>query len=482
MALQNLLAGFPPLLMVAQHIESVIHEEAPATLSKGGAIRSGYREDLDELRTLKENAKGFMNRMVEEEIQRTRISSLKISYNQVFGFYLEVTHAHKDKVPVEWIRKQTLVNAERYITPELKAFEEKYLSADQRIQELEQESYMLLLQEIASHVPALQQASRRLATLDVLMGFAQIAKDRNYVQPRFTDSAGLKVKQLRHPVLERILPDSKPYIPNDLKVDTTQEQIWMITGPNMSGKSALLRQAGLLVVMAQIGCYVPASEARMGLVDKLFTRVGASDNLAAGESTFMVEMQEMATILHHMSSDSLLLLDEIGRGTSTYDGISLAWAIAAYLHEHPRHRPMTLFATHYHELNRMTEKYPRIANYHVAVSGQGDRMEFLRTLQPGGSSHSFGLNVAKMAGVPAAVIREAETMLEQLESLRDESTQEPSSKPISNTGASWQMSLWGEGDAQALELLKSLQSLDTNAISPLQALQWIIDKQNKIGS
>lgn len=341
---------------------------------------------------------------------------------------------------------------------------------------------MLLLQEIASHVPALQQASRRLATLDVLMGFAQIAKDRNYVQPRFTDSAGLKVKQLRHPVLERILPDSKPYIPNDLKVDTTQEQIWMITGPNMSGKSALLRQAGLLVVMAQIGCYVPASEARMGLVDKLFTRVGASDNLAAGESTFMVEMQEMATILHHMSSDSLLLLDEIGRGTSTYDGISLAWAIAAYLHEHPRHRPMTLFATHYHELNRMTEKYPRIANYHVAVSGQGDRMEFLRTLQPGGSSHSFGLNVAKMAGVPAAVIREAETMLEQLESLRDESTQEPSSKPISNTGASWQMSLWGEGDAQALELLKSLQSLDTNAISPLQALQWIIDKQNKIGS
>ncbi|MFM8959040.1 MAG: MutS-related protein, partial [Bacteroidota bacterium] len=273
-----------------------------------------------------------------------------------------------------------------------------------------------------------------------------------------------------------------PYIPNDLNLDPGHEQIWMITGPNLSGKSALLRQAGLLVVMAQIGCYVPATEASMGLVDKLFTRVGASDNLAAGESTFMVEMQEMATILHHMTGSSLLLLDEIGRGTSTYDGISLAWAIAAYLHEHPRHRPMTLFATHYHELNRMADKYPRIANYHVSVSRQGDRMEFLRTLQPGGSSHSFGLHVARMAGVPAAVIHEAETMLEHLESLRDESTQKSSSKPTPHKDGSWQMSLWGEGDMQALELLKSIKSLDVNAISPLQALQWLIERQNEIKS
>ena len=479
-ALQNMLVEFPDLLMVAQRIESVLHEDAPATLAKGGAIRPGYREDLDELRALKENAKGFMNRMVEEEIQKTKISSLKISYNQVFGFYLEVTHAHKDKVPVEWIRKQTLVNAERYITPELKAFEEKYLSADQRIQALEQETYMLLLQEIASHVPALQQASRRLATLDVLLGFAQIAIDRKYIQPRFTEATGLQVKQLRHPVLERILPDSRPYIPNDLNLDPGHEQIWMITGPNMSGKSALLRQAGLLVVMAQIGCYVPATEASMGLVDKLFTRVGASDNLAAGESTFMVEMQEMATILHHMTGSSLLLLDEIGRGTSTYDGISLAWAIAAYLHEHPRHRPMTLFATHYHELNRMAEKYPRIANYHVSVSRQGDRMEFLRTLQPGGSSHSFGLHVARMAGVPAAVIHEAETMLEHLESQRDESTKEPSPKFTPNPNSSWQLSLWGDGDTQALALKESLMALESNNLTPMQALHWIMDQQSQI--
>jgi len=497
-ALQNLFAELQSLLDVAQRIESVLHEDAPASISKGGAIRGGYCEDLDELRTLKENAKGFMNRMVEQEIQRTRISSLKINYNQIFGFYLEVTHAHKDKVPGEWIRKQTLVNAERYITPELKAFEEKYLSADQRIHELEQAAYSQLLQEIAGYVLSMQRVSSRLATLDVLLGFAEIAVLRKYVKPCFTDSPGLHIKQFRHPVLERILPDSKPYIPNDLALNPQSEQIWMITGPNMSGKSALLRQAGLLVVMAQIGCYVAATEAKMGMVDKLFTRVGASDNLAAGESTFMVEMQEMATILHHMSADSLLLLDEIGRGTSTYDGISLAWAIAAYLHEHPRHRPMTLFATHYHELNRMSEKYLRIANYHVAVSRQGDRMEFLRTIQPGGSSHSFGLHVARMAGVPSAVISEAEIMLGHLESLRDASASlagDLVSDTVSGVGreeivalntnspvSGWQMSLWSEGDAQALELMESLKALDINSITPLQALQWITDQQNNMNS
>jgi DNA mismatch repair protein MutS len=297
-------------------------------------------------------------------------------------------------------------------------------------------------------------------------------------------------------VLERILPDSRPYIPNDLALDPLGEQIWMITGPNMSGKSALLRQAGLLVVMAQVGSYVAATEAHMGIVDKLFTRVGAFDNLAAGESTFMVEMQEMATILHHMSAESLLLLDEIGRGTSTYDGISLAWAIAAYLHEHPRHRPMTLFATHYHELNRMADQYPRIANYHVAVSRQGERMEFLRTLQPGGSSHSFGLHVAKMAGVPAAVISQAETMLEQLESMRDASAlfvgDNAADSAVkasaagsgafhsSSQGQGWQMSLWGEGDTRAAALKEALMGLNSNELTPIQALQWIMDQQHKI--
>jgi DNA mismatch repair protein MutS len=495
-ALSGLLGELPSLWFVAQRIEEILHEDAPASISKGGAIREGYSQELDELRTLKDNAKEFMNQMVEEEIQRTRIASLKINYNQVFGFYLEVTHAHKDKVPAEWIRKQTLVNAERYITPELKAFEEKYLSADQRIQQLEQSIYTDLLQEIAGHVPGMQEISRRLSALDVLVGFGQIALTRRYVRPVFTDEPGLHIQQLRHPVLERILPDSRPYIPNDLALDPLGEQIWMITGPNMSGKSALLRQAGLLVVMAQVGSYVAATEAHMGIVDKLFTRVGAFDNLAAGESTFMVEMQEMATILHHMSAESLLLLDEIGRGTSTYDGISLAWAIAAYLHEHPRHRPMTLFATHYHELNRMADQYPRIANYHVAVSRQGERMEFLRTLQPGGSSHSFGLHVAKMAGVPAAVISQAETMLEQLESMRDASAlfvgDNAADSAVkasaagsgafhsSSQGQGWQMSLWGEGDTRAAALKEALMGLNSNELTPIQALQWIMDQQHKI--
>lgn len=495
--LSNLFEKSPSLISVTQRIEEVLHQDAPASLSKGGAIREGYHVELDELRRLKDNARGTMNQMVEEEIQRTRIASLKINYNQVFGFYLEVTHAHRDKVPAEWIRKQTLVNAERYITPQLKAFEEKYLSADQRIVQLEQTIYTDLLQEIAGHVPEMQRISERLATLDVLLGFGQIAVERHYVRPVFTEESGLHIAKLRHPVLERILPDSRPYIPNDLALDPKGEQIWMITGPNMSGKSALLRQAGLLVILAQVGSYVPATEARMGIVDKLFTRVGATDNLAAGESTFMVEMQEMATILHHMSAESLLLLDEIGRGTSTYDGISLAWAIAAYLHEHPRHRPMTLFATHYHELNRMAAQYPRIANYHVAVSRQGERMEFLRTLQPGGSSHSFGLHVARMAGVPAAVIGQAETILEHLESMRDASAltnreyaEDPSAKlpavghrssHLNSVGHGWQMSLWGEGDPQAAALKEALMDLNSNELTPLQALQWIMDQQHQIG-
>jgi len=465
-----------------QHaIRSTLSDEAPALLSKGGVIRAGYHAELDELRALKEDARGTMQQMVQDEIQRTRIPSLKINHNQVFGFYLEVTHAHKDKVPPEWIRKQTLVNAERYITPALKSFEEKYTTADQRIQELESFLYFQLLQFAATLVSRIQTTAAQLASLDVLTGFAHLPVQRNYHRPQVQKGTHLKAQALRHPVLERLLPDHQPYVPNDLHLDSQHEQIWMITGPNMAGKSALLRQAGLLVVMAQIGSYVAAQSAEIGLVDKLFTRVGASDNLAAGESTFMVEMQEMATILHHMTGESLLLLDEIGRGTSTYDGISLAWAVAAYVHEHPRLHPKTLFATHYHELNRMASLYPRMVNYHVAVAGDGEQLQFLRVLKPGGSSHSFGLHVARMAGVPPAVLDLAQSVLSGLEAGRDVPGSDPEHTPAKVPALrSLQLQLFESGNPGEAELAQALRDLNINHLTPLEALRWLAEQQGRL--
>jgi len=465
--------GMHPCTLLAERLAAALKEDAPALLSKGGVIRPGVSSELDRWRQVKEASQETMHLMLQEEIKRTQISSLKINYNQVFGFYLEVTHAHKDKVPTDWLRKQTLVNAERYITPALKEFEEQFLAADHKIQELESALFTDLLKEASSEVALIQASARSLAALDVLLGFAGLAAEHRYTRPLWVEGSAMKVKGLRHPVLERILPASAPYVPNDLNLDPQVEQIWMITGPNMSGKSALLRQAGLMVVMAQVGSYVAADQAILTVVDKLFTRVGASDNLTAGESTFMVEMQEMATILHHMSAQSLLLLDEIGRGTSTYDGISLAWSIAAYLHEHPKHRPKTLFATHYHELNEMASQYPRMANYHVAVSRQGTRMEFLRTLKPGGSSHSFGLHVAGMAGIPRAVLQQAQHILERLEGTRSPA---PSQVPAQGL----QLQLFEAGDPVARNLQESLMLLDTNEITPMEALQWIVSKQQKI--
>jgi DNA mismatch repair protein MutS len=463
-------------------IHNTLSDNAPALLSKGGVIREGYHPELDELRSLKEDAKGTMQQMVQDEIQRTRIPSLKINYNQVFGFYLEVTHAHKDKVPLNWIRKQTLVNAERYITPELKAFEERYLTADHRMQELESSLYIELQHQASKEVPRLQQTASLLASLDVLLGFGNLALQRDYHRPQLRPHAGIRVQALRHPVLERLLPASQPYVPNDLDLHPEKEQIWMITGPNMAGKSALLRQTGLMVVMAQVGCYVAAQSAEIGLVDKLFTRVGASDNLAAGESTFMVEMQEMATILHHMTGESLLLLDEIGRGTSTYDGISLAWAVAAYLHEHPRLRPQTLFATHYHELNRMASLYPRMANYHVSVAGEGDHLQFLRILRPGGSSHSFGLHVARMAGVPPAVLDMARTVLAGLEAGRDIPGSDPDSPSAgSRSTRPLQLQLFEPGDPAERNLANALRQLNINELTPLEALHWLAEQQTRLG-
>jgi DNA mismatch repair protein MutS len=463
-------------------IHNTLSDNAPALLSKGGVIREGYHPELDELRCLKEDAKGTMQQMVQDEIQRTRIPSLKINYNQVFGFYLEVTHAHKDKVPLNWIRKQTLVNAERYITPELKAFEERYLTADHRMQELESSLYVELQHQASKEVPRLQQTASFLASLDVLLGFGNLALQRSYHRPQLRPHAGIRVQALRHPVLERLLPASQPYVPNDLDLHPDKEQIWMITGPNMAGKSALLRQTGLMVVMAQVGCYVAAQSAEIGLVDKLFTRVGASDNLAAGESTFMVEMQEMATILHHMTGESLLLLDEIGRGTSTYDGISLAWAVAAYLHEHPRLRPQTLFATHYHELNRMASLYPRMANYHVSVAGEGDHLQFLRILRPGGSSHSFGLHVARMAGVPPAVLDMARTVLAGLEAGRDIPGSDPDTPSAgSRSTRPLQLQLFESGDPAEGKLADALRQLNINDLTPLEALHWLAEQQTRLG-
>jgi DNA mismatch repair protein MutS len=463
-------------------IHNTLSDSAPALLSKGGVIREGYHPELDELRSLKEDAKGTMQQMVQDEIQRTRIPSLKINYNQVFGFYLEVTHAHKDKVPLNWIRKQTLVNAERYITPELKAFEERYLTADHRMQELESSLYVELQLQASKEVPRLQQTASLLASLDVLLGFGNLALQRSYHRPQLSQHAGIRVQALRHPVLERLLPASQPYVPNDLDLHPEKEQIWMITGPNMAGKSALLRQTGLMVVMAQVGCYVAAQSAEIGLVDKLFTRVGASDNLAAGESTFMVEMQEMATILHHMTGESLLLLDEIGRGTSTYDGISLAWAVAAYLHEHPRLRPQTLFATHYHELNRMASIYPRMANYHVSVAGEGDHLQFLRILRPGGSSHSFGLHVARMAGVPPAVLDMARTVLAGLEAGRDIPGSDPDTPSAgSRSTRPLQLQLFESGDPAEGKLADALRQLNINDLTPLEALHWLAEQQTRLG-
>jgi DNA mismatch repair protein MutS len=379
---------------VGSLIGQFVSPDAPALSTKPGVIANGVDAELDHLRTLSTGAKGFMQQMMDREIQQTGISSLKISFNQVFGFYLEVTHAHRDKVPAGWIRKQTLVNAERYITPELKEFEEQYLHAEDSIAAIEARLYRSLLDQLQPHIGVLQAMAAWLARCDALLSLATRAVEAAYACPLLDDSMVLDIREGRHPVIETLLPPGEPYVPHDLVLDSSGQQLMMITGPNMSGKSALLRQTALLVIMAQMGGYVPAKAARVGLFDKIFTRVGASDNLSAGESTFMVEMLETASILNNVSARSLILLDEIGRGTSTYDGISIAWSIAEYLHEHPSVHPRTLFATHYHELNDMAERFERIHNYHVTIAQQDGRLIFTRKLMPGGSEHSFGLHVA----------------------------------------------------------------------------------------
>lgn len=447
-------------------IKEVLNEEAPVNIAKGNTIAQGYSEELDELRNLAFSGKDYLDKMLERETELTGITSLKIDSNNVFGYYIEVRNTHKDKVPESWIRKQTLVNAERYITEELKEYEAKILGAEERILHLEQQLFERLLVWMQEFITPVQQNAHLIAQLDCLCGFAQLASENNYVQPVMDESTTLDITEGRHPVIEKQLPLGEQYVTNDVLLNRDDQQIIMITGPNMSGKSALLRQTALIVLLAQMGSFVPASEAKIGVIDKIFTRVGASDNISMGESTFMVEMNETASILNNLSERSLVLLDEIGRGTSTYDGISIAWAISEYLHEHPA-RAKTLFATHYHELNEMTTTFTRIKNYNVSVKELEDNVLFLRKLVPGGSEHSFGIHVAKMAGMPQQVIQKANKILKKLE--KSHSSEEISDK-LQASQNEMQLSFFNLDDPLLEEIKEEILHLDIDTLTPVEAL------------
>ena len=452
--------------LLREKIEETLNEEAPVNVLKGHTIAEGFSEELDELRGLSQSGKTYLDNMLQRESERTGISSLKIASNNVFGYYIEVRNLHKDKVPEEWIRKQTLVNAERYITEELKEYEAKILGAEERISVIEQKLFAELVQWMHQFIISVQQNAQLIGQLDCLCGFATLAKNNKYNYPNIDDSFDLEIKGGRHPVIEKQLPLGETYIANDLYLDRDSQQIIMITGPNMSGKSAILRQTALIVLLAQIGSFVPAESARIGLVDKIFTRVGASDNISMGESTFMVEMNETASILNNISDRSLVLLDEIGRGTSTYDGISIAWAISEYLHEHPS-KPKTLFATHYHELNEMTETFSRIKNFNVAVKELKDNVLFVRKLVKGGSEHSFGIHVAKMAGMPQQVIRRANKILSKLE--KSHSSEELTDK-VKNLKDDLQLSFFNLDDPLLIEIKDEILHTDIDTLTPVEAL------------
>jgi DNA mismatch repair protein MutS len=443
-------------------------ENPPISSTQGGIIAEGVHAELDELRNLMNNGKEYLDKILEREIIRTQIPSLKIGFNKVFGYYLEVTNAHKSKVPNDWIRKQTLANAERYITEELKIYEDKILRAEEQSIELEAQLYRQLVEQALPYIGRIQQTAQALAHLDVLANFAYIAQLYGYHCPEVNDGHTIDIREGRHPVIERSLPIDEHYVPNDLYLDRDTQQILIITGPNMAGKSALLRQTALIVLMAQMGCFVPATHASIGVVDKVFTRVGASDNLAKGESTFMVEMTETASIMNNLSDRSLILMDEIGRGTSTYDGISIAWSIVEYLHNHPLYRPKTLFATHYHELNQLAEHLPRVKNFNVAVKELKDKVIFLRKLQEGGSEHSFGIHVAKMAGMPSGIVRRAEEVLSLLE--EEKMHHRKKSKRLTAASPAMQLQIFQAHDPQWEKIKQFLGGLDLNTLTPLEAL------------
>jgi len=451
--------------LLRDKIKTTLNQDAPVSINKGNAIAKGIHQELDELRAIAFSGKEFLDAIEKRESERTGITSLKISFNNVFGYYIEVRNTHKDKVPTEWIRKQTLVNAERYITEELKEYESKILGAEDKIHQIETHLFEQLVNWIATYIKPVQLNANLVAQLDCLTSFAQLAIDNNYVCPVLDDSFELEIKEGRHPVIEKQLPVGVPYISNDVFLDRETQQLIMITGPNMSGKSAILRQTALIVLLAQMGSFVPAEAVRMGIVDKIFTRVGASDNISMGESTFMVEMNETASILNNISDRSLVLLDEIGRGTSTYDGISIAWAIAEFLHENPA-QPKTLFATHYHELNEMSELLPRIQNYNVSVKELKDTVLFIRKLVKGGSAHSFGIHVAKMAGMPQMVIQKAQKLLKKLE--KDHSSDVLNG--IKSTKDEMQLSIFNLDDPLLEEIREDILNLDINTLTPVEAL------------
>ncbi|MFJ1402322.1 DNA mismatch repair protein MutS [Capnocytophaga canimorsus] len=464
---------------LCNQIAVTLNEEAPVNILKGNAIKEGVSAELDELRKLSVSGKAYLDEMLKRETEKTGISSLKIDYNNVHGYYIEVRNTHKDKVPQDWIRKQTLVNAERYITEELKTYEAKILGAEEKIAQLEQAIFAELIISIGNYIAQVQQNATLIGQLDCLCGFASLALENNYNRPEMDESFILDIKDGRHPVIEKQLPVGVPYIANDVYLDRDSQQIIMITGPNMSGKSAILRQTALIVLLAQIGSFVPADSARIGIVDKIFTRVGASDNISMGESTFMVEMNEAALILNNISERSLVLLDEIGRGTSTYDGISIAWAIAEYLHEHPS-KAKTLFATHYHELNEMTDSFERIKNFNVSVKETKDNVLFIRKLVSGGSAHSFGIHVAKMAGMPQFVIQKANKMLKKLESSH---ASEDTSQKLKSAQKEMQLSFFNMDDPLLEEIKSEILQLDINTLTPVEALmklnqiKKLIDKE-----
>ena len=465
-----------PCALIHDRIEKELNPDVPVMISKGSVIADGVNEELDRLRKIAFGGKDYLLEIQKREAENTGIPSLKVAFNNVFGYYLEVTHTHKDKVPTEWLRKQTLVNAERYITPELKEYEEQILGAEEKIFSLETQLYNELVYALAAYIKPIQLNAQLVAQLDVLLNFATLAIKNHYVKPQMNAGDIIDIKGGRHPVIEKNLPIGEEYITNDVFLDNETQQIIIITGPNMAGKSALLRQTGLIVLMAQMGCFVPAKEAKIGLVDKIFTRVGASDNLSTGESTFMVEMSETASILNNLSNRSLVLLDEIGRGTSTYDGISIAWAISEYLHNHPSAKAKTLFATHYHELNELTNSLNRVKNFNVTIKEVNNKVIFLRKLVPGGSEHSFGIHVAKMAGMPSKLVSRASEILKRLEQERTGGEQiKDSIKKVQKQA--YQLQMFAIDDPVLIKIRDVLNHLDVNTLTPVEALMKLDEIQ-----
>ena len=462
-------------LSIREKIAKEVKNDPPLLVNKGGVIADGVSAELDELRQIAFSGKDYLLKVQQRESELTGIPSLKIAYNNVFGYYIEVRNTHKDKVPADWIRKQTLVNAERYITQELKEYEEKILGAEDKILVLETKLYNDLVIALAEFIPAIQINANQIARLDCLLAFANVAGENNYIRPVVEDSDVIDIRQGRHPVIEKQLPVGEKYIANDVFLDSEKQQIIIITGPNMAGKSALLRQTALITLLAQIGSFVPAESARIGMVDKIFTRVGASDNISVGESTFMVEMNEAANILNNLSARSLVLFDELGRGTSTYDGISIAWAIVEHIHEHPKAKARTLFATHYHELNEMEKSFKRIKNYNVSVKEIDNKVIFLRKLERGGSEHSFGIHVAKMAGMPKSIVKRANDILHQLEA---DNRQQGIAKPtaeIASGRSGMQLSFFQLDDPVLSQIRDEILNLDVNNLTPLEALNKLND-------